>query len=177
MTTESQADLIFTAPAPAVVTDGDPDPGDDGSPLPRAELRAADATVRFMLAGNAHVTFQSKKTEARFTYRVTKAEPRDGDTRTPPHFVSVLTAPDTYQYLGCIFNQRRYAFGRKSRMAPTAPSNKAFEWVWSKLSAGVMPADLAVYHEGRCGRCGRRLTTPESIESGLGPICAKRGES
>jgi hypothetical protein len=29
-----------------------------------------------------------------------------------------------------------------------------------------------VWHEGRCGRCGRKLTVPESIESGFGPECA-----
>jgi len=26
-------------------------------------------------------------------------------------------------------------------------------------------------HEGRCGRCGRKLTVPASIDSGLGPEC------
>jgi len=30
-------------------------------------------------------------------------------------------------------------------------------------------------HEGRCGRCGRPLTRPESIQSGIGPICATLG--
>jgi hypothetical protein len=28
--------------------------------------------------------------------------------------------------------------------------------------------------EGTCVRCNRRLTTPESIESGIGPVCAGR---
>ena len=27
-------------------------------------------------------------------------------------------------------------------------------------------------HEGRCGRCGRALTVPESIDTGFGPHCA-----
>ena len=27
------------------------------------------------------------------------------------------------------------------------------------------------WHEGRCGRCGRKLTVPESIEAGYGPEC------
>lgn len=29
-------------------------------------------------------------------------------------------------------------------------------------------------YEGRCCRCFRRLTTPESIANGIGPECAKR---
>ena len=32
---------------------------------------------------------------------------------------------------------------------------------------------LEVWHEGRCGRCNRALTVPESIASGIGPECAK----
>ena len=29
-------------------------------------------------------------------------------------------------------------------------------------------------HSGSCGRCGRKLTVPESIDTGLGPECAGR---
>lgn len=60
---------------------------DDEAPGPRAELVNPAATVRFMLAGNAHVTFQSRRTDTRFTYRVRVADPRPGDDRAPPqHF-------------------------------------------------------------------------------------------
>lgn len=151
----------FTAPA-------------DDSPGPRAELVDPAATVRFMLAGSAHVTFQSRRTGTRFTYRVQLADPRPGDDREPPHFVAVLTAPDHYDYLGCIFERRTYKHGWKSRIASDAPSAIAFDWVWARLISGEMHPELAIYHEGRCGACGRRLTTPESVSSGLGPICAGR---
>lgn len=149
----------------------------DDSPGPRAELIDPAATVAFMLAGNAHVTFQSRRTDTRFTYRVVQAERRAGDTGEPPHFVSVLVGPDndhSYQYLGCIYRRLVYAHGKKSHIEPNAPSAVAFAWVWKRLSAGEMHPELAVYHEGRCGRCGRRLTTPESIATGLGPVCARR---
>jgi hypothetical protein len=33
---------------------------------------------------------------------------------------------------------------------------------------------MELWHEGRCGKCGRALTVPESIESGLGPVCESR---
>jgi hypothetical protein len=32
-----------------------------------------------------------------------------------------------------------------------------------------------VWHEGSCARCGKKLTVPESIESGFGPECVKLG--
>lgn len=137
------------------------------APGPRAELLTPAVTVAFMLAGNAHVTFQSRRTETRFTYRV--LAPKDGGL---VRFVSVLTGPDNYEYLGCIYPNRNFGHGRKSRIAADAPSAVAFAWVWRKLTAGKMHPELAVYHEGRCGKCGRRLTTPESIATGLGPVCA-----
>ncbi len=146
----------------------------DDAPGLRAELSGPAVTIAFMLAGNAHLTFQSRRTGTRFTYRIRQAQARQDDTRTPPHFVAVLTGPDHYEYLGCVFDRRMYSHGRKSRIAIDAPSAVAFAWVWKYLSGGKTHPELAVYHEGRCGRCHRRLTDPVSIETGLGPKC--RGE-
>lgn len=150
---------------------------DDGSkPLPRAELRDPARTVRYMLAGNAYVTFQSEKTGVHLTYHVEAADQSSNPHARVSHFVKVLTAPDHYEYLGCVYESRHYRHGRKSRIGVDAKSEKAFAWVWSKLTAGHMPTTLEVFHEGRCGRCGRRLTTPKSIETGLGPECEKKME-
>lgn len=152
------------------------DPKESDEAGPRAELTVPETTIRFMLAGNAHVTFQSRRTGTRFTYRVRLAPARPGDTRSC-HFVAVLTGPDNdsgYEYLGCVYGGKAYAHGRKSRIDVDAPSAVAFSWVWKTLSGGKMHPELAVYHEGRCGACGRRLTTPRSISIGLGPTCESR---
>jgi len=37
-----------------------------------------------------------------------------------------------------------------------------------------MPDNVEFYHSGNCAKCGRKLTTPESIKNGLGPICFNR---
>lgn len=51
---------------------------------------------------------------------------------------------------------------------------KVFPWLWQKYVDPVrnLPSQIEVWHEGRCGACGRRLTVPESIANGLGPVCA-----
>lgn len=146
---------------------------EDSDSGPRAELRSPAVTVAFMLAGNAHVTFQSRRTGTRFTYRVRAANSHSSQGEAP-YFVAVLTGPDNYEYLGCIYRRTNYAHGRKSHISTEAPSAVAFGWVWRYLTSGRMHPDLAIYHEGRCGACGRRLTDPTSIETGLGPKC--RGE-
>lgn len=134
-------------------------------------FRAADQAVAFILAGKARVTFRSTVTGQRFTYKVV--------VKGSVAFVSVLTGPDnsaSYTYLGTIFGGTTYRHGRKSPIGQAAPSARAFAWAFGHLSSGRLPATLEVHHEGTCGRCGRALTVPESVISGFGPECAKRGE-
>jgi len=137
-----------------------------------APIKDPAQALRFLLAGKAHVTFRSHKTDAHFTYYV-QARKVGGSGQPTLHFVRVLTRPDYYEYLGVIRGGVFYTHGRASKISPVAPSAKAFPWVWQRLTAGRVPETCDVYHEGKCGRCGRRLTVPESITSGLGPECAR----
>lgn len=51
---------------------------------------------------------------------------------------------------------------------------RGFAWFWRTLTNGRdFPAGFEFWHEGRCARCSRRLTVPESISSGFGPECIK----
>lgn len=93
-----------------------------------------------------------------------------------------------------------YRHGKKSRVYEDAPAARGITWFVKHLSSLVVlrgelvRADLFTqpevearitkveatlnkllyYHEGRCGRCARRLTVPESIINGLGPECADK---
>lgn len=130
-----------------------------------------EQTQAFIFAGNARFTIRSKTTGVRFTYRVRAKDTDDGRTL---HFVSVLTGSDNdndFTFLGTIFDCQTYRHGRKSRIGSDAPSAKAFEWAFPRIVAGDL-SKFEVHHEGRCGRCARALTVPESIEMGLGPDCA-----
>lgn len=143
---------------------------------PRGLLAPTDA-ARFILAGNARITLVSKKTGARFTYRVRRAP--DGDPneygRATTYFVSLLRGPDNdadYSYIG-IIKDGWFKRTAKSRVDRMAPSFRAFEWTWNRLtiSSQAVPADVEIWHEGACGRCGRALTVPESVVRGIGPDC------
>jgi len=134
---------------------------------------AADA-LTFMTAGNATITLVSVKTGTRFTYKFRKAED------SPTIFISLLNGPDNeadYKYLGRIAD--RLWIGRRvpkpGDISPDAPSAKALAWAWAALNRGEIPSQLEIWHEGRCGRCNRKLTVPSSIASGMGPECAGKG--
>jgi hypothetical protein len=122
----------------------------------------------FMLAGRSTLTLVSMATGARFTYSVRQV----GESKV--HFVSVLSGPNNgsdYEFVGTIFDGARFAHGSRSRISRDAPSARAFAWAFQHLVRASLPPLCEVWHEGRCGRCGRALTVPESIASGIGPVC------
>lgn len=130
---------------------------------------------KFILAGNAIFTITSFKTGKRFTFKVNKKK-TPGHRQVAIWFVRVLTGSDNcndFEYLGTIFGDTlEYVHGKKSRIGKNAPANKAFRWTYRNLKAEKdISNQCSIHHEGKCGRCGRRLTVPESIESGFGPEC------
>jgi uncharacterized protein DUF6011 len=125
----------------------------------------------FVLAGNATITLESLRTGAHFTFKVKQATDKEtGELVEGMYFVSLLNGQDNendYMYLGMI---RRGQFGltKGSRAGAEALSVKAFSFFFSSTE---LHPELVVHHEGRCGRCGRTLTVPESIRNGIGPEC------
>lgn len=129
------------------------------------KLNNSDA-LKFIFAGKSLVTFLNTKTGNRFTFKVKQAK------NSNLFFVSVLTNPETYSYIGTV-TEGVYKHGRKSVITAEAQSVKTFQYVINKLRLNNLPDFVEVWHEGKCGKCGRTLTVPSSIASGLGPECIK----
>lgn len=147
------------------------------APPARKQMLVSEDVRRFALAGNATLTIVSRKTGIRYTFKVRK--PDDFSERKPLWFVSVLKGPHNesdFGYIGQVagISGRRYVRGKKCW--PTYyPQSAAFEWFWSKALADTeVHKNLEVWHEGRCGKCGRKLTVPSSIDSGFGPECGEK---
>lgn len=129
----------------------------------------------FITAGDAIFTVASP--DRHFTYRVTKREP-DPNSRytTPAYFVSLLTGSDNendYTYMGMLeASSGRVYLTKASKYNAQSTPFKVVNWglglVWRGRPA---PDGYSIHHEGRCGRCGRTLTHPESIVTGFGPDC------
>ena len=128
--------------------------------------------ARFIYAGRALFTMVSQKTGARYTYKVSKSRT---DKESNLRFVKVLSGPNNetdYGYLGYIDTRKPGVMFPGKKGKPGATSYKAIAFVIAKVTKGVMPEHLEFYHSGQCGCCGRTLTVPESIKTGLGPVCA-----
>jgi len=127
----------------------------------------------FIVGGNAILTLESKVTGNWFTYKVRKM--KDDDEKSPL-FVYVLTGSDNegaYTYMGAIFDYitLRFKLTQKSKIGTDALSYKAFTFFFNLLMMNKTHKDMVIYHKGICGRCGRTLTTPDSLLRGLGPEC------
>jgi len=145
-----------------------------------------DTAVKdFALAGKALFTLRNTTTGGRFTFKVVKAkEDKDSPLPVEVWFVKMLTGPDNnthYEFVGT-FQRRRasgqiyFRYSARSRISVNAPTVKAAEWFSKCLDYDRYPSMMEAWHEGRCGRCGRRLTVPESISTGMGPKCAMRAQ-
>lgn len=141
-------------------------------PVPNGALESANDALRFIFGGNATFTIRSAKTGARFTYKI--RQPEIGK----PFFASVLAGQNNetdFEYIGFVPTSTRGVLCAGSKGKPDAPSFNALRWVLAKLNNEArIPEDLELFHEGRCCACGRKLTTPESIISGIGPECSKK---
>ncbi len=130
----------------------------------------------FLLAGKAIFTV-SNPSGVRYTYKVTK---KDASLQFPEtYFAKVLTGPcntNDYTYMGILDTSNgEVRMTKASKYTPDTLPVKVLRWVAAVLLSGKqLPDGYNIHHEGKCGRCGRTLTVPESVESGFGPECIKR---
>ena len=129
----------------------------------------------FILAGNALFTLKSLRTEKHYTFKVKRKEVFIAGAWTPmspPTWtVQVLCGRDNskdYRHAGTL-RDGHFAYNASNGTAAV----KGFAWCWKHLD-DKLGERFEFNHAGRCGRCGRLLTTPESVAAGIGPECQDR---
>lgn len=132
----------------------------------------------FIYAGNATFTLENVKTGKRYTYKVQQKD------NQKLWFFSLLTGSDNtkdYTYIGyCRSISANQIYTKAgSGFSDSAPSVTALNWLLNHLQTCIKTTqrfneNAAFYHAGKCCRCGRKLTTPESVTAGIGPECATK---
>lgn len=159
----------------------------------RHKMVEAAKISNFVLAGNSTFTLRNKETKARYTYKVRRPRRRvdnpDGEGHKmvlQDYFeVFLLCLPEnasitSYQKFGELhLDDELDLEWTRTRNLQAGEAIRGWEWFWGKLEqARVEKRELnfqrlEFWHEGRCGRCGKKLTVPESIADGLGPKCVR----
>lgn len=138
---------------------------------------AQDKALQFILAGKCEFILHSTKTGADFKFEMTKQEQRDNKDK----FIYFLNVLHGYEktYAGVVwFNEDTQEFkfsqGKKGQINANELNIRSLIFVLNKLFRNEAVQYLDVFHVGKCGACGKKLTTPESILTGLGPTCSKK---
>lgn len=126
---------------------------------------------KFFSGGRAVFTV-SNSTGIHYTFRIGHSKPEQ------PLFVGLLTGPQNdsdYTYLGVFkpeINEVRLT--KASKYTPDSIPVKVINWAVKVVaSQKSLPVGYSIQHAGKCCRCGRTLTTSESINRGWGPECDK----
>ena len=119
---------------------------------------------------NGTITLENSRTGAHRTLRVHAVKFQDG---TKHRVLQLLTGHDntnSYQSFAFVNEAgevklwKRFKDGAHAKLAALVSNPR-------KLAA---TPHLHTHCAARCRICNRKLTTPESIKSGIGPICASR---
>ena len=132
-----------------------------------------DKAIEFITAGNATFTFKSVTTGNWFTYK-SEFKEEFGEKKLIIRLLNGSDNNNSFTYLCTIklVGELPMIFREKSKISETAKSFIVFDMAFYKLLLNMSIPNLEIWHEGRCCRCGRKLTVPESIEAGVGPECA-----
>lgn len=123
-------------------------------------IRGYDNKLNFLLGGRARFVLKSLKTEKSFSYSIKKIK----------NYYAVYSKQKHSGYLGALtFIKGKLRF-RPNPMVHAIPAAMAFAWYVENINS----LDCELYHQGACSMCGRALSDPESIEKGIGPVCAEK---
>jgi hypothetical protein len=126
---------------------------------------------------NGFYTLLSRHTGEHRTFRI-HTQPNDSEFAPGQRILGLLTGPDNdSDYTGFAFVDELGIHVWKSKRGGDGLFEKYAEMIWSlELDGGhsKWAKNYQVMLDGRCVRCNRHLTSPESVRSGIGPICEGR---
>lgn len=131
-------------------------------------------TSNFVLGGRALFTV-SNANSTHYTFKVERKDPKPGSRFTTPSFflyVKAGTVDKKKTYMGVVTPQLQLRLTRGSKFAADSTTVKVATFALSVITgARALPEGYSIEHAGKCGRCGKKLTHPESKRIGFGPDC------
>ena len=149
-------------------------------------IKDYDSIRRFLLGGKASFTIQDKLNKVHVQLRLDTHWHND-----KLYVLKGLYGPLQYHWLGTVFVKQDgfigFKLGKTAKASLEETRIKYFLALLRRINAAHLsktdattewiPKHIEFLHEGSCGVCGRPLTHPESIHTGIGPICSGRMEN
>ena len=176
VSSDSDAELRIVLPTENADSDVDtivqPATPVDGPHLP-------ELTSTFLLAGKALFTVSNPAGD-HYTFKVRRVEsewPVGSGKMTTTYFVNVKANGDAHPfgYIGILdIVKGTIKCTAKSLYVPGSKQYDVAAWATQAvITAQLIPSGYHIEYAGHCGKCGRTLTDPASIQRGIGPECWK----
>ena len=137
----------------------------EGLVLPSTSQKSWTFTLKNKDKGT-HLTFRSRRPK--------------GWTIESPVLVDFMVGSDNENHFGFIGSVSSSGFFKPSPKSKVAKerlevANRTMVWLLTRIKNKLeLPEALEIKGSTKCARCGRKLTNPESIDDGLGPICSAK---
>lgn len=121
---------------------------------------------------NGTITIENPATRQHRTFSI-RTQPEDAKFAPGQRIVALLTGPcneSDYQGFGFVAEDGTVLVWRSKR----GGDFEKFADMLANPVSWMTRTGVNYLFEGRCIRCNRKLTTPESIRTGIGPVCAGR---
>lgn len=142
------------------------------------EMISKGLSIELPVVQNGVYTIENTATGEHRTFKI-KTQSNDATFAPGERVISLLTGPNNesdYKGFGFVDNNDIRIW--RSRRAASPHYEQYAKALWSLATLGAeSPYSRKGYRlhlEGRCVMCNRRLTTPESIQYGIGPVCAEK---
>jgi Family of unknown function (DUF6011) len=140
------------------------------------KLNDIRGAIFHILGGYAWLTISHHDPEKYLTYKIIRSK------KEPATYYVKVKTNSGYKYMGVLkylmyqpFHCSYFFRTQKSEVAYSDLEFRAFRWIWINLfGCGIIPDNVELFRNNRCCVCGAVLTTPKSIEAGVGPVCAKK---
>jgi len=144
------------------------------APRPNMNPRALPILA---LAGRAVLTFRNLESGTHFTVKIKQLrDKKDRKIKLPIFYVHISLLGDgvqRYRFAGTMFSDNFHIkLGRD--VEANSQLARVFRWMVGAIqNPEVLRGRVGLFHEDRCCHCGLPLTHPESVYTGLGPVCLK----
>lgn len=138
-----------------------------------------DRALEFMLAGQAEFKIVSGKTGKEFYYRIIKKKANEYNGEFSNKFIYWLYGGESFEsikYLGSIFydkdsDELKFSKGLAGSGYRNSKIVISILYLLNKVYKGKFNTNIQIYHNNKCGKCGRQLTDVRSIITGLDINC------
>jgi len=158
------------------------------APAPRPNVNPMALPV-LALAGRAVLTFRNVDAGTHFTVKIKQArDKRDRKIKLDHFHVSISLLGDKTQgmrYTGMLFPKENFRIWIARNVQSNEKLAIVFRWLVNAIrnpqilrgvvdqTTGRKVKVVHLFHENNCCHCGMPLTHPESIYTGIGPVCMK----